>query len=242
MIKIAFIGPLEKERIRVLEKILNRNIGESKEFLSLYNFKIDSKSIQIWNFKWNRQANIVFNLMKDTYNYIFVFFRLSNINSLKVTDEWISSIKNKDKIVYIGVNGEKIVNVDSIKRFLNKVEVNKYIEIDLDSKENIYALKEMITNFEEKFILLASRKMEKPLVREISGVTYKGELVTTPVIISYEGIDDLSGEERLIFRLCNGENTIEEIAKKLSLPRIRVALVIKKLVRKKLVKEIMTLR
>ena len=71
MIKIAFIGPLEKERIRVLEKILNRNIGESKEFLSLYNFKIDSKSIQIWNFKWNRQANIVFNLMKDTYNYIF---------------------------------------------------------------------------------------------------------------------------------------------------------------------------
>jgi len=46
--------------------------------------------------------------------------------------------------------------------------------------------------------------MEKPLVREISGVTYKGGLVTTPVIVSYEGIDDLSGEERLIFRLCNG--------------------------------------
>jgi len=242
MIKIAFIGPLEKERVRVLGKILNRNINESKEFLSLYSFKIDSESIQIWNFKWNRQANIVFNLMKDTYNYIFIFFKLSSIDNLKITDKWVSEIKDRDKIVYIGVNGGNIVDIDSIKEFLDKVKVNKYIEIDLESEENIYTLKEMITNFGEKFVLLASRKMEKPLVRKISGVTYKGELVITPIIISYEGINALSDEESLIFKLCNGENTIEEIAKKLSLPRIRVALVIKKLVRKKLVKEIMTLR
>jgi len=73
-------------------------------------------------------------------------------------------------------------------------------------------------------------------VRKISGVICKEELVTTP-IISHEGINTLSGEENLILKLCNGENTIEKIAKKLSLPKIRVTLVVKKLV-----KEVMTLR
>ncbi len=234
MVRVAFVAPSTELLEGLLSLLLGGERRMSEEF-EVYVLR-DGTTVQVWAFKPTRRSLEVLRLMLDTFSRLFLLFDLEDERSL---DEAVGIARS------LGV-GERAVLVGGFRDFSRAMPLERgagaarelgasYVEVSMKSGENMDIIRDLMLSGVKVTAPTRLREEAPPVARPALAVRVRGEVKLVPVALGGPDVA-LTGEEARVYELCTGELSIEEIAERLSMPRLGVAMVVRRLERRGLVR------